>query len=99
MVAAYARRRLPTLNNYCVICDLPHVFSTGSMLKPAVCSRELCCWGFQKLGVGSGAADDIATEAEVVDLMVNMAILAANHTRYVLSFTSHSLCVQKEPYI
>eukprot|EP01127_Copromyxa_protea_P012695 TRINITY_DN3332_c0_g1_i4.p1 TRINITY_DN3332_c0_g1~~TRINITY_DN3332_c0_g1_i4.p1 ORF type:complete len:695 (-),score=133.86 TRINITY_DN3332_c0_g1_i4:33-2117(-) len=85
MVAAYARKRLPSLNNYCVICDLPHVF-TGSMLKPAVCSRELCCWGFQRLGVGAGAAGDIATEAEVVDLMVCMAVAASNNNRRNLIF-------------
>jgi len=86
MVAAYARKRLPSLNDYCVICDLPHVFSTGSMLKPAICSRELCCWSFQKLGVGTAAAEDIATEAEVVDLMVTMAIIAVNSSRRDLIF-------------
>lgn len=51
------------------------------MLKPAVCSRELCVWSFQQLGVGSEAASDIATEAEVVDLLVTMAKVAANSTR------------------
>jgi len=46
------------------------------MLKPAVCSREICCWSFQQLGVGGNAAEEIATEAEVVDLLVCMAKLA-----------------------
>lgn len=73
MLMAYTQRRIPTLNNFCVICDKPHVFTSGSMLKPAVCSREICCWGFQQLGVGSDAAEEIATEAEVVDLLVSMA--------------------------
>jgi hypothetical protein len=73
MLMAYTQRRISTLNNFCVICDKPHVFTSGSMLKPAVCSREICCWGFQQLGVGSDAAEEIATEAEVVDLLVSMA--------------------------
>jgi poly [ADP-ribose] polymerase 6/8 len=49
------------------------------MLKPAVCSRELCCWSFQQLGVRADAADDIATEAEVVDLLVCMATCAVKN--------------------
>lgn len=32
-VMKYARQRLPTLNEYCVICDEPHVFQNGAMLK------------------------------------------------------------------
>jgi poly [ADP-ribose] polymerase 6/8 len=52
MIMGYTQRRISTLNNFCVICDKPHVFTSGSMLKPAVCSREICCWGFQQLGVG-----------------------------------------------
>jgi len=79
MVMAYLRRRIPSLNDYCVICDKPHVFA-GNMLKPAVCSRELCCWSFQQLGVRADAADDIATEAEVVDLLVCMASCAVKNT-------------------
>jgi poly [ADP-ribose] polymerase 6/8 len=51
------------------------------MLKPAVCARELCVWSFQQLGVGADAAQDIATEAEVVDLLVCMAKIAVDHQR------------------
>jgi poly [ADP-ribose] polymerase 6/8 len=39
------------------------------MLKPAVCTRDLCIFSFQTLRVASDAADDIATGAEVVDLV------------------------------
>jgi poly [ADP-ribose] polymerase 6/8 len=53
LLMSYFLGRLPTLNNYCVICDQPHVFAVGNMLKPAVCSRELCCFSFQQLGVGA----------------------------------------------
>ena len=61
----YVRQRLPTLNEYCVVCDESHVFQNGAMLKPAVCARELCVFAFQTLGVMSDAAEDIATGAEV----------------------------------
>ena len=32
-VMQYTRQRLPTLNEYCVVCDEPHVFQNGAMLK------------------------------------------------------------------
>jgi poly [ADP-ribose] polymerase 6/8 len=51
------------------------------MLKPAVCSRELCCFSFQQLGVAGDAADEIATAAEVVDLLVCFATIAAKSPR------------------
>jgi poly [ADP-ribose] polymerase 6/8 len=76
-VVYYVKSRLPRLNAYCVICDKPHVFSAfGNMLKPAVCTRELCCWGFQQLGVGSDMAGEIAVESEVVDLLVSLTKFA-----------------------
>lgn len=49
----------------CVICDQPHVFANGNMLKPAVCSRDLCVFSFQQLGVAGEFVDSIATGAEV----------------------------------
>jgi len=121
----FFRGRLPTLNNYCVICDQPHVFAVGNMLKPAVCSRELCCFSFQQLGVGAGtiilqthlsttmerrdekdrimsisvsewsvcsdAADNVAIEAEVVDLLVCMASAAAHSPRCNIIFNPFPL--------
>lgn len=77
----YSRQRLPTLNEFCVVCDEPHVFQNGAMLKPAVCSRELCIFAFQTLGVMSDAANDIATGAEVVDLLITMTKAASKHSR------------------
>ncbi len=32
-VMQYIRQRLPTLNEFCVVCDEPHVFQNGAMLK------------------------------------------------------------------
>ncbi|KFQ38788.1 Poly [ADP-ribose] polymerase 6, partial [Mesitornis unicolor] len=34
-IMKYAEQRIPTLNEYCVVCDEQHVFQNGSMLKAA----------------------------------------------------------------
>lgn len=82
----YVRQRIPTMNEYCVVCDEQHVFQNGAMLKPSVCSRELCVFAFQTLGVMADAADDIATGAEVVDLLINMTRAAAKSNRKAVIF-------------
>ncbi len=38
-------------------------------------------WSFQQLGVGADAAQEIATESEVVDLLVCMAKVAVDAQR------------------
>jgi len=86
MIMGYVQKRIKNLNSFCVICDFPHVFAVGNMLKPGVCSRELCCWSFQKLGVGSDAASSFSTEAEVVELLIYMARIAAKSNRRDLIF-------------
>ncbi|KAK9952424.1 hypothetical protein ABG768_018264 [Culter alburnus] len=85
-VMKYSEQRIPTLNDYCVVCDEQHVFQNGSMLKPAVCTRELCVFSFNTLGVMSGAAEDVATGAEVVDLLVAMCRAALESTRKSIIF-------------
>ncbi|XP_077862205.1 protein mono-ADP-ribosyltransferase PARP6-like, partial [Saccoglossus kowalevskii] len=87
----FIRNRVPTLNEYCVVCDQPHVFQNGAMLKPAVCARELCVFAFQNLGVMQDAADDIATGAEVVDLLVAMANAASRSSRRDLIFDPYPM--------
>ncbi|XP_058623449.1 protein mono-ADP-ribosyltransferase PARP6 isoform X2 [Onychostoma macrolepis] len=85
-VMKYSEQRIPTLNDYCVVCDEQHVFQNGSMLKPAVCTRELCVFSFNTLGVMSGAAEDVATGAEVVDLLVAMCRAALESARKSIIF-------------
>lgn len=36
----YAEQRIPTLNEYCVVCDEQHVFQNGSMLKVRILLRS-----------------------------------------------------------
>ncbi|KAI2648310.1 Protein mono-ADP-ribosyltransferase PARP6 [Labeo rohita] len=85
-VMKYSEQRIPTLNDYCVVCDEQHVFQNGSMLKPAVCTRELCVFSFNTLGVMSEAAEDVATGAEVVDLLVAMCRAALESVRKSIIF-------------
>ncbi|MEQ2263738.1 Poly [ADP-ribose] polymerase 6, partial [Xenotaenia resolanae] len=85
-IMKYSEQRLPTLNEYCVVCDEQHVFQNGSMLKPAVCTRELCVFSFYTLGVMSGAAEEVATGAEVVDLLVAMCRAALESPRKSIIF-------------
>jgi len=97
-ICKYVSFRLPTLNKYCVICDENHIFVGGAyLLRPAVCARELCCFAFQSPGVMSDAADGIATQAEVVDLLVCMAKAAAISPRKELILEPFPvICDQKD---
>lgn len=48
----------------CAVCKLTPDWSFFSR-QPAVCTRELCVFSFYTLGVMSGAAEEVATGAEV----------------------------------
>ncbi|KAL5481314.1 hypothetical protein EMCRGX_G021450 [Ephydatia muelleri] len=76
----YALNRLKSLNEFCVICDERHVLETG-LLKPCVCTRELCAFAFQTLGVMSDAAESLAIDGNVIDLLIAMANAAAGSAR------------------
>ncbi len=40
-IMKYSEQRIPTLNEYCVVCDEQHVFQNGSMLKVSVTKRNM----------------------------------------------------------
>lgn len=81
----YILQRIKTLNEFCVICDERHVFEC-SLLKPCVCTRTLCVFSFQTLGVMADAAEAIATDSDVVDLLVAMANAAVCSSRNSIIF-------------
>ncbi|XP_018521812.1 protein mono-ADP-ribosyltransferase PARP6 [Lates calcarifer] len=95
-IMRYAEQRIPTLNEYCVVCDERHVFQNGPMLKPAVCTRELCVFSFYMLGVMSGATEEVATGAEVIDLLVAMCRAALQSSRKGIIFEPYPSVV--DPY-
>ena len=82
----YTLNRIPSLNEFCVICDERHILETGLLRviilliiimiinivlfhslssQPCVCTRELCVFAFQTLGVMADAAESVATDASV----------------------------------
>jgi poly [ADP-ribose] polymerase 6/8 len=79
-IMKYLLNRIPSLNEFCVICDERHVLETG-LIKPCVCTRELCVFAFQTLGVMADTAESVATDADVVDLMIAMCNAAASSNR------------------
>jgi len=85
----YVQSRIPTLNQFCVICDQKHLL--GHMLKPTVCTRELCCWSFQELGVASSATDFVASSQDVVDMLLLFAKEAVRSSRSHVIFTPYPL--------
>ncbi|KAG7242541.1 hypothetical protein INR49_020254 [Caranx melampygus] len=87
-IMKYSEQRIPTLNEYCVVCDEQHVFQNGSMLKFMSCSvhQGAVCVPFYTLGVMSGAAEEVATGAEVVDLLVAMCRAALESPRKSIIF-------------
>uniref|UniRef100_A0AAR2LPX0 Poly [ADP-ribose] polymerase n=1 Tax=Pygocentrus nattereri TaxID=42514 RepID=A0AAR2LPX0_PYGNA len=52
----------------------------------SMCTRELCVFSFYTLGVMSGAVEDVATGAEVVDLLVAMCRAALESSRKSIIF-------------
>ena len=84
----YITKRLSQLHRFCVNCDHPHVnflaskgSSAGTLLRPSVCRRDLCSWAFTELGVGKASTDELASTAEVVDLLLALTSVAACSTR------------------
>jgi hypothetical protein len=76
----YLTHRMASLNEFCPLCDEGHMFG-APMVKPAICRRELCAFAFSKLGLLSDTVDGVATQAEVVDLLVAMCKAAALSAR------------------
>ena len=75
----YIRSRMYTLNEHCIICDQKHLF--GSMLKPAVCPRELCWYSFMALGVASDSGGSFASSNDVINLLIEFAVAASESKR------------------
>lgn len=68
----YAEQRIPSLNEYRMVCDEQHVFQNGFMLKLAVYTHKLCVFSLYTLGVMSRATVEVVTGAEVVNMLVAM---------------------------
>jgi len=52
----------------CMLCDAPLEFP---MLKPSICDKPLCAFGYDQFGVGVDLAAEIQNNSEVVDLLIS----------------------------
>ncbi|KNC56323.1 polymerase 8 [Thecamonas trahens ATCC 50062] len=86
LIVSYLNARTPHLNSVCIICDQPHLFASGLMLKPSVCSRTICSFAFQDLGVAADAAAELALGTAIIDLLVCFAVAAATDAQAELIF-------------
>lgn len=83
-IMRYMLLRLPTLHEYCAMCDEPH--TAPPMIQRTVCGRELCTWRFSQFGRLISDAESVNISAEVVDLLTCMAIHACRSSRRDLIF-------------
>ncbi|KAE8296158.1 Poly [ADP-ribose] polymerase 6 [Larimichthys crocea] len=81
-IMRYAEQRILTLNEYCVVCDERHVFQNG----PSSLHQGALFFSFYTLGVMSGVTEEVATGAEVVDLLVAMCRAALQSSRKSIIF-------------
>uniref|UniRef100_A0A9J7ZRY9 Poly [ADP-ribose] polymerase n=1 Tax=Cyprinus carpio carpio TaxID=630221 RepID=A0A9J7ZRY9_CYPCA len=75
-IMKYSEQRIPTLNEYCVVCDEQHVFQNGSMLKV---SRAVCVFLLHGLMIRD-------VHRQVVDLLVAMCRAALESPRKSIIF-------------
>eukprot|EP01103_Thecamoeba_quadrilineata_P018507 TRINITY_DN705_c4_g1_i2.p1 TRINITY_DN705_c4_g1~~TRINITY_DN705_c4_g1_i2.p1 ORF type:complete len:519 (+),score=113.01 TRINITY_DN705_c4_g1_i2:255-1811(+) len=71
----YVKKRLGTLNKYCLFCDNPFSFVGGNRLT--ACNRDFCFCSYSFLGMAD-QIEHISSEAQVIDLLIGLAIFAAN---------------------
>lgn len=78
-LALYTQLRIPTMHEYCAICDQP--FGLAPMLLRTVCSRDLCTHVFACYGQRITTAEGVNTQAEIVDLLMCMFARASLSSR------------------
>eukprot|EP00455_Lapot_gusevi_P043103 TRINITY_DN519_c0_g1_i1.p1 TRINITY_DN519_c0_g1~~TRINITY_DN519_c0_g1_i1.p1 ORF type:complete len:641 (-),score=148.73 TRINITY_DN519_c0_g1_i1:262-2184(-) len=74
----FLESKLRHINRHCLICDEILEFEG---LKPAVCSRAVCCMSYAELGLGFDLGSEIENNPEVTDLVISMTYVAAMKNR------------------
>lgn len=73
-------KRTPSISNYCLLCDKPHVFG-ADMLRPAVCSSDMCVFQSHELRLGLDSAESVATQASAAEFLLTIFRHAAMSPR------------------
>ncbi|OCF31971.1 hypothetical protein I316_06356 [Kwoniella heveanensis BCC8398] len=80
-------RRFVNAPNYCLNCGLQVSLPS---LRPYVCDKALCLYGFMSLGLGPSVEHTIITHPSVVDILLSFAHSAASgRTRMELPLHLH----------
>ena len=74
-LARYLQLRVPTVHEYCAICD--KAFDLPPMMMRTVCSQELCTYQFAEFGSKITTAETVNHPSEILDLLVCMLSAAA----------------------
>lgn len=78
-LARYLQLRVPTVHEYCAICD--KAFDLPPMMMRTVCSQELCTYQFAEFGSKITTAETVNHPSEILDLLVCMLSAAALSSR------------------
>eukprot|EP00040_Diaphanoeca_grandis_P044449 m.12389 g.12389 ORF g.12389 m.12389 type:complete len:724 (-) comp9269_c0_seq1:212-2383(-) len=68
----YFGQRLSSLNEFCVICDEPHLFRNTALIMPTCCNKAICTYGFNELNIGRESAEGVSTSTEVMNLLISI---------------------------
>eukprot|EP01052_Picozoa_sp_SAG31_P010175 SAG31_NODE_548_length_14222_cov_10.926574_13_plen_120_part_00 len=68
-LARFVRRRLQLASHFCLVCHVPTPIVS---VKPFVCSSQLCLHQWGELSLGASPEDEVATNPEVVDLLLSL---------------------------
>eukprot|EP00929_Paragymnodinium_shiwhaense_P091222 TRINITY_DN51245_c0_g2_i1.p1 TRINITY_DN51245_c0_g2~~TRINITY_DN51245_c0_g2_i1.p1 ORF type:complete len:705 (+),score=112.00 TRINITY_DN51245_c0_g2_i1:69-2117(+) len=75
----YCQLRIPTLHEFCAICDQP--FHIPPMFMRTVCCREICTYLYREHGEALTSAGGVNAQAEIVDVLFCIMMHAALHKR------------------
>ncbi|CAJ1409330.1 unnamed protein product [Effrenium voratum] len=78
-LARYLQLRVPTVHEFCAICDKP--FQVAPMMMRSVCSDELCTYQFVEFGSKITTAESVNHRSEIMDLLFCMLAAAAKSPR------------------
>eukprot|EP01126_Amoeba_proteus_P050158 TRINITY_DN5905_c0_g1_i2.p1 TRINITY_DN5905_c0_g1~~TRINITY_DN5905_c0_g1_i2.p1 ORF type:complete len:489 (-),score=96.86 TRINITY_DN5905_c0_g1_i2:167-1447(-) len=65
--------RINNCTAHCVLCDAKLEFA---MLKPSICDKQLCAFGYDQLGIGIDISSELHVNPQVMDLLISFTYAA-----------------------
>jgi len=85
------RHRIEECTRFCLVCDKPHPVQ---LLKPTVCSQDLCNFQFTNMGLGINVENEILKSPQACDLLISMTTGASFSGRFFEPFPTVEAVVQ-----